>query len=191
MKRIECSLIALSVMALYGLSACDRSGHDHDHAHDGNGHHDGGDHHHDGDGADHDHDHEHDGSDHDHDHDHIVAGPNGGRVLTDLEPHVEFFVTEDRKVQFTVVDDDLQSLAPSGQEINVIAGERTDPTFLRFTVEGQVFVSDQPLPEGNNFPVVVQYKAKADAELVRAQFNVDLRDCPTCPNLEYACTCDH
>ena len=47
--------------------------------------------------------------DHDHDHDHIIAGPNGGRVLVGVEPHLEFFVTKDGKVQITAVNNDGQT----------------------------------------------------------------------------------
>jgi hypothetical protein len=42
------------------------------------------------------HDHgDHDGHDHGK-HAKKIAGPNGGRVLTGVEPHLEFFLTKDR-----------------------------------------------------------------------------------------------
>ena len=40
-----------------------------------------------------------------HAHEKKIAGPNGGRVLTKVEPHLEFFVTKDHKIQITAVDD--------------------------------------------------------------------------------------
>jgi hypothetical protein len=43
----------------------------------------------------------------DHDHDKKEAGPNGGRLLTALDPHAEFFVTADRKVQITFLDEEV------------------------------------------------------------------------------------
>ena len=47
------------------------------------------------------------------------------------------------------------------------------------------------LPEGDSFPVVLQIKDRPIAKYVSAKFQCDLRDCPTCDQLEYACTCDH
>jgi hypothetical protein len=38
---------------------------------------------------------------------------------------------------------------------------------------------------------VVQIKAKPDAKSVTEKFNLNLNDCPTCKNKEYACTCAH
>ena len=173
-------LLALCVAATYGLSACggDGHGHDHDGDHDHAGHsHKGGK------GKDHDGD--------DHDHDEIVAGPNGGRVMHDFEPHAEFFVTDDRKVQITFVDDDMKAIPPGGQEVRVIAGDRSDQTKLTFAKSGDVLLSNEVLPEGNDFPVIVQVKETADAKSVNGKFSLNLAQCPTCDYKEYACACDH
>jgi len=51
--------------------------------------------------------------------------------------------------------------------------------------------SRSSFPESNDFPVVVTIKTKPDAKKVRSKFNLNLRDCPTCDYLEYACTFDH
>lgn len=40
----------------------------------------------------------HEGDDHDHDHIAKKAGPNGGRLLTNVEPYAEFFAKPDRSV---------------------------------------------------------------------------------------------
>lgn len=131
--------------------------------------------------------------DHDHDHDHVIAGPNGGRVLVGVEPHLEFFVTKDGKVQITAVthDEKPKAIELGEQSVKVIAGKRTKPTRLAFAKEGKVLVSDGTLPEGKNFPVVVQIKTSPDAKTVIEKFQLNLNDCPTCDYLEYACTCDH
>ena len=42
----------------------------------------------------------------DHKHEKKEAGPNGGKILTAMEPHAEFFVTSDRKVQITFLGQD-------------------------------------------------------------------------------------
>jgi len=108
-----------------------------------------------------------------------------------VEPHAEFLVTDDRKVQITFVNDDLKPVPLAEQSISVIAGDRSSPTSLSFAKSGDVLVSDKVLPGGNDFPVIVQIKTDASAETVREKFNLNLVDCPTCDYKEYACTCAH
>ena len=126
-----------------------------------------------------------------HDHSGIEDGPNGGRLLTSVEPHLEFFVTEDRKVQISSVTDDDKLQPIADQEVSVIGGDRSNPTRMKFTKKGDVLVSDIAFPEGNDFPVVVMITPTPAAEKVTERFNLNLEQCPECPNLEYACTCDH
>ena len=129
---------------------------------------------------------------HDHEHDHAAkAGPTGGKLITKVEPHVEFFVTKDRKVEIRFVDDDNKVVAPAEQVINVTLGDRSSPSKLTFTKDGDKLVSDKAVPEGNDLPTVVQIKATPDAKSVTEKFNLNLAQCPTCKNKEYACTCEH
>ncbi|MCB1096663.1 MAG: hypothetical protein KDN22_13885 [Verrucomicrobiae bacterium] len=127
----------------------------------------------------------------DHDHGKIVAGPNGGRVITEVEPHLEFLVNKDRTVKITALDDHNKPAKIGDQSVSIIAGERSKPTKLAFTVKDGVLVSDVALPAGNDFPVVLQIKPGKKGKIVTAKFNVNLNDCPTCKNKEYACTCEH
>ena len=188
MKVTQLKLLAIAFAAIYGLASCGGDKHD-DHDHNEHAEHSDGDDHEGHDHDDHE-DHEHD--DHDgHDHEKIIAGPNGGRVLTAVEPHAEFFVTDERKVQIAFVDDDLKPVAAADQTVSVIAGDRSNPTNLSFAKSGDVLISDKVLPSGNDFPVVVQIKTDAGAETVRERFNLNLADCPTCDYKEYACTCAH
>ncbi|MDF1738338.1 MAG: hypothetical protein P1U86_04195 [Verrucomicrobiales bacterium] len=163
--------------------------HDHDHDHDEHHEHDGHDHGeegHDDHAAHEDHDH-----DHGHSHDSIEAGPNGGRILFELEPHVEFLVTEDRKVQIAAVNDDGKLTPITTQTASLMGGSRTNPTKMKFTKVGDVLVSDVAFPEGNDFPVVIQLKGSPDDKAATVKFNLNLADCPTCDYKEYACTCEH
>lgn len=132
---------------------------------------------------------------HDHDHDHAkekkITAPNGGRIITAVEPHAEFLVTKDRKVQITFLGEDGKAIVPVGQVVTVTAGERSSPTKLTFAKSGNVLVSDAALPAGNDFPTVVQIKATADAKAVTEKFNLNLSNCPACKFAEYACTCAH
>ena len=140
------------------------------------------------------HDHkDHEGHDHAEHGEHAkkIAGPNGGRVLTGVEPHLEFFLTKDRKVKITAVDDAGKAVPLGEQTVTVTGGSRANPTRMSFTKDGESLVSDKAFPEGNMLPVVVQIKAKPDAKSVIEKFTLNLSDCPGCDYLEYACTCDH
>lgn len=135
-----------------------------------------------------DHDHDHD---HDHGHEHAVAAPNGGRVLHDVDPHAELFVTKERKIQITFINDEGKAIAPGDQVITVICGKRSAPTKMKFEKKGDAFISDKVLPAGMNIPAVVQIKMTPDGKKETIKLNLNLEDCPTCDFLEYACTCDH
>jgi hypothetical protein len=126
-----------------------------------------------------------------HEHTRKVAGPNGGRVLTAVEPHAEFLVLPDRRLQITFLDDQGRPRPPESQEVVVVAGERSSPTRLLFSRAGGALVSDGPLPAGNRVPAVVQIRPAAGAKVVNERFNVDTSICPPCKLAEYACTCDH
>lgn len=140
---------------------------------------------------------EHTGHDHDdhseksHDHAEKIVGPNEGRILTTTEPHAEFFVTPDRKVKITFIDTDGNTLPLNGQSVSAIGGDRAAPTRMSFEKEGEALVSDKPLPEGKNIPIILQIKPASEADNITEKFNVDFSDCPTCEHPEYACTCAH
>lgn len=118
-------------------------------------------------------------------------GPNGGRLLTSVSPHVEFLVLPDRKVQLTFVDADGQAVAPAGQSATVITGDRAAPTTLNFKRAGDVLVSDAPLPEARSLPTIVRLKPAPEATEAIERFNVNLAVCPECKHPEYACICGH
>jgi hypothetical protein len=126
-----------------------------------------------------------------HDHEHAKAGPTGGKLITKVEPHVEFFVNKDKKIEIRFIDDDMKVVAPGEQVVNVTLGDRSAPTKLTFAKDGNKLVSDKIIPEGNDLPTVVQIKAKPGAKNVTEKFNLNLSKCPSCKNLEYACTCNH
>lgn len=132
--------------------------------------------------------------DHDHDHDHepgIVAGPTGGRLFASVEPHAEFFVNQDNKIEIRFFDDDNEPVAPGGQIVRVIMGDRSKPTRLAFAKEGGKLISDKAVPKGELLPTVLQIQAGPGEKTVTERFNLDLAQCPTCDFREYACICDH
>ncbi|MBT8036697.1 MAG: hypothetical protein KJO21_04045 [Verrucomicrobiae bacterium] len=137
----------------------------------------------------HKHDHkEHAGHDHK---EHAVKGPNNGRMIMKVEPHAEFFVTKDRKVQITFVDDDGKKVPVGNQKVTIICGDRSNPTTLKMVKKDGMLVSSNTLPKGNDYPTVVSIKSTPDAKTVREKFNLNMSECPTCDNKEYHCSCDH
>jgi hypothetical protein len=86
---------------------------------------------------------------HKHEHDKVKAGPTGGRLITAVEPHAEFFVNKDKKVEIRFVDDDNKVVAPGEQVVTATLGDRSKPTKLTFTKDGDKLVSDKPVPVGH------------------------------------------
>lgn len=124
-------------------------------------------------------------------HEKAPAGPNGGRLITSSEPHAEFLVTPDRKIQITFVGDDGNTVPPADQIITVITGERTAPVKVTFTKTPTGFLSAEALPEGNNLPVILQIKSSPEDKPTVAKFTLNLPLCPGCQLPEYTCTCSH
>ncbi len=120
-----------------------------------------------------------------------IKAPNGGRIIHVVEPHAEFLVTKDKKIEVRFLDNAGKVIAPAAQTVTVTMGDRSSPTKLAFTKDGDKLVSDKVIPEGKELPVVVQIKVTPDAKSVTEKFNLNLAGCPTCDHLEYACACDH
>ncbi|SHJ36001.1 hypothetical protein SAMN02745181_1870 [Rubritalea squalenifaciens DSM 18772] len=186
--KIKYTVTTLLAIGLPLLSSCNdknaeaKGGHEgHDHAsHEGHDHgsHDGHDH---GDHEGHDHG-SHEG------HDHAVAGPNNGRMIK--ESQAEFLVTDSRNVQITFFNESNEAQSPEGKTVLVLTGDRSNPVEMTFKVNGIHLVSEQTIPEGNNFPTAVEINLGGGKKF-EDKFTLNLSDCPTCDNKEYACECHH
>ncbi|TLD68273.1 hypothetical protein FEM03_23420 [Phragmitibacter flavus] len=127
--------------------------------------------------------------DHDHDHDHkheAEVGPTGGRILHEVDPHAEFFVNKDKKIEIRFLNDKDKVVAPTTQVVTVTTGTRKKPVKLTFVKDGEKLVSEQTIPDGNNNPTVVQIRSNAEAKAVTEKFNLNLDKCPTSGHPEYA-----
>lgn len=120
-----------------------------------------------------------------------VKAPNGGRIIDAVEPHAEFFITPEKKIEIRFLDDAGKIIAPAAQVVTVTMGDRANPTKLAFTKDGDKLVSDKTIPDGKDLPVVLQIKPTPDAKNVNAKFTLNLAKCATCEHLEYACACPH
>ena len=119
-----------------------------------------------------------------------IAGPKGGRIVTTEAPHVEFFVEKDRTVAVTFYDAALKPVAPGSQVISVIAEAKSGKAQLALEKTATGFASKQPLPEGDDYTVVVQVRDAAGAKPknYRVLFHDEI--CKECKRAEYACICD-
>ena len=120
-----------------------------------------------------------------------TAGPNGGRILTKIEPRAEFLVMKDRKVQITFLDKSGKAIAPADQSVTITAGDRSAPQTLTFARVGDSLVSSTPLPPGADIPAVIQIKVSPSAKAVIERVSVNMSKCGGCDYFEYACTCGH
>ena len=130
------------------------------------------------------------------DHDHAekgpeITGPNQGRILHEAEPHAEFFVTKDRKIQITFITDEGKKIPLTTQKVTIILGDRANPTTMKLEEKDGALLSTNAVPEGDDFPTIVTIKTSPDTKPVRERFTLDFSDCPTCVHPEYACTCGH
>ena len=119
-----------------------------------------------------------------------VKAPNGGRIISKVTPHAEFLLTPEKKVEVRFLEGG-KVIAPTTQVVTVTMGDRAKPTKLAFTKDGDKLVSDKPVPEGDNLPVVLQIAPKEGEKPVSEKFNLNLSKCPECKLTEYACACDH
>ena len=119
------------------------------------------------------------------------AGPNGGRLITSVDPHVEFFVTPERFVQLSFVDRDGKVVSVEEQVVSAIGGSRSAPTKVEFVEKEGRLVSTAALPEMKRMPIILQIKATPDAKKVRETLNLNMGGCSGCDYLEYACICGH
>ncbi len=119
------------------------------------------------------------------------AGPNGGRLIENIDPQAEVFVTPERKVQITFLSKEGKVLSPEGRAASVTTGERSAPVDLAFAPVGEVLVSTAALPEGENFPAIVRITPAAGQKPVVVRFQLNLAQCSACDHKEYACTCGH
>jgi hypothetical protein len=120
-----------------------------------------------------------------------IKAPNGGRIIASVEPHAEFLLTKDKKIEIRFLDDAGKVIAPAAQTASVVMGDRAAPTKLAFTQDGDKLISDKVVAEGDHLPVVLTLKTTPDAKAVTAKFNLNLSTCPECKLTEYACACDH
>jgi len=172
-QNTHLKVLLLATLALFGATySYAEAGHDHSaHGHDADGGHSNG-------AAEHA-EHKPEG------------GPNGGRLITIVEPHLEFLVTSERFVQITFLGHDGEVVPAGEQVVSAIGGDRSAPTKVKFVKKEGRLISTEALPEMKNMPIILQIKATPDAKSVRETFHLNMNECPSCDYKEYSCVCGH
>ncbi len=118
-------------------------------------------------------------------------GPNRGRLITAMDPAVEFLLLPDRRAQLTFVDSAGKAIAAAQQEASLTTGDRMNPVQIGFERDGDALVSTKALPEIEGMPVVLALKSTPEAAPVVERFNLKTHTCSGCQLSEYACICGH
>jgi hypothetical protein len=122
--------------------------------------------------------------------DKVEAGPRGGRLLQTDVPRPEFFVEKDRTISIAFYDANKKKVPATAQVVTAVAEAKSGKAKLEFEKKGDLLVSKSPLPEGNGYNVVVQYRASAEAKPQNFRIPLNTETCGGCKRAEYACTCD-
>lgn len=126
-----------------------------------------------------------------HDQSKVIAGPKGGRVLEVGTQHAEFFVQPDKKAAIYFYDANMKPLAPSAQEIVLIAEAPSAKAKLEFDKTADGLISKTAIPEGDAYRVVLQVRETAGAKPKNIRIDYNAAVCGSCKRAEYACTCGH
>jgi len=118
----------------------------------------------------------------------IQSGPRGGRLLEKTEPKAEFFVEKDRTATITFYDEKNKAIPAAEQTATLIAMAKEKQS-IEFEKKGSALVSKSKLPEGEPYPVILQFRPSADAKPQNLRFKLDLSTCGGCKGAEYACAC--
>ncbi len=116
-------------------------------------------------------------------------GPNGGLLLK-TEPRAEFFVNKDRKIEITFLDAELEPVPLEQRNVRVTAMAPSGRKILEFDRKENVFISKDPLPDGDGYTVVAQIWQKADDRPENFRIVYEDYVCGGCDLVEYACICD-
>lgn len=120
----------------------------------------------------------------------ITPGPKGGRLLENESPRAEFFIEKDRSITITFYDNDLKPIPVSDQIVNIIAEPKTGKIKIPFEKKGDVLVSKSPLPEGEDYNLIVQIQGSSQAKPQNFRILLNQKPCAKCHRPEYACICD-
>ena len=86
---------------------------------------------------------------------------------------------------------DGKVISIADQIVTLIGGNRSNPTYLEFSKDGDSLISNKSLPKGKAIPVIVTIKSTQESDPITEKFNLNLSACNDCDFKEYACICEH
>lgn len=120
----------------------------------------------------------------------IVGGPKGGRLLEAEGIKAEFFVEKDHSVNLTFYNDKLEKIPVTTETATMIAETTSGKKKIEFNNKNGELFSNEPLPEGHGYNVVVQIKNDENSKTKNFRIPFEMSICGGCKKAEYACTCD-
>jgi hypothetical protein len=121
-------------------------------------------------------------------HGEIELGPNKGRILefsTNESMHGEV-TAKDGKLHIAVLDKDMKPVKVEAQSLTANGGTREKPVKLEVTKSESSFTITPPK---NGEWLIIQFKESASAKTITARMMYDGKECGTCKNPEWLCTC--
>ena len=122
-------------------------------------------------------------------HEEKQLGPNGGRVVDfskDGSVHGEV-VEKDGQFQIQLLDREMKPLTADQQRLTALVGDRSKPEKLAVEKRDGRFVF--PAQKRDDYWMILQYQASAEAKPVTARFHYQSKPCPTCNKPEWLCDC--
>ena len=119
------------------------------------------------------------------------AGPRGGKLLENEPPRAEFLIGSDRVASIAFYDSDGKLLPPEKQTVLLIAEAPAGKKKLEFERKENLLVAKEPLPEGDDYNLVIQIQKDSGAKPQNFRVKYDVQICRECNHPEYACTCEH
>lgn len=124
-----------------------------------------------------------------HAHGGVALGPNGGRLLEFSENetlHGEVTLTNGF-FHVALLDKALKPVELQEQSLTVTGGDRQKPEKPEVRREGNRFVF--PALKGDDYLLVLRFKATPQARAVTARFEFDATTCSGCQHPEWLCRC--
>jgi hypothetical protein len=122
-------------------------------------------------------------------HEGVEIGPNKGRIIEfskDETLHGEVTLV-DGVFHVAVLDKDKKPVELKDQSLTVSGGDRSKPEKPEVKKEGSHFVFKAL--QGDEYDLVLRFKAAPDAKAVTAKFTYDATQCSACKKPEWLCVC--
>lgn len=120
----------------------------------------------------------------------LEAGPNGGKIVGNPPDHAELLLSPTGFLSLTFLDTEKKAAAPGSRTAAVVAQLDTGKKEIPLKLQGDAFVSVEPLPTPEGYTLVIQTRSGPEAKPVNTRVSYNMHVCGGCHLAEYACTCE-